>query len=64
MIGNKNKFISLTTIINDGKVTFKSNAKGNVVDKGRVGKLPNCFIDDVLLVEILKHKLIEYKSIL
>ena len=44
MIGNKDKFISLITM-NDGKVTFKDNAKWKVVGNGKVGRLPNCFID-------------------
>ena len=35
--------------MNGGKVTFGDNAKGKVVGKGKVGKTPNCFIDDVLL---------------
>ena len=39
MKGNIEKFISLTSI-NGGKVTFGDNAKGKVVGKGKVGKLP------------------------
>ena len=57
IIGNKEKFISLTTI-NGRKVTFEDNAKGKVVSKDKVGRLPNCFIDYVLLVKALKHKLL------
>ena len=57
MSGNKNKFISLTPI-NGGKVTFGDNSKGKVVGKGKVGKMPHSFIDDVLLVEGLKHNLL------
>ena len=54
MIGNKDKFISLT-IINGGKVTFCDNVKGKVVGMGKVRRMPHSFIDDVLLVESLKH---------
>ena len=57
MMGNKDKFISLT-IINGGKITFGDNAKGKVISKGKIGRLPNYFIDDVLLVEGLKHNLL------
>ena len=50
MIGNQEKFISFNTI-NGGKVTFSNNVKQKVVSRGKVGRLPNCFINDVLLVE-------------
>ena len=57
MIKTKDKFIFLT-IINGGKVTFGDNAKGKVVGKGKVGRMPHCFIDDVLLIGGLKHNLL------
>ena len=57
MTGNKGKFITLTNI-NGGKVTFGDNAKGKVVGKGKVGRMPHCYIDDVLYVEGLKHNLL------
>ena len=57
MTKNKDKFISLTAI-NGVKVAFGDNAKGNVVGKGKVGKMAHCFINDVLLVEGLKHNLL------
>ena len=57
MTESKNKCISLTTI-NGGKVTFGDNAKCKVKGKGKVGMMPHCFIDDVLLVEGLKHNLL------
>ena len=44
--------------MNGGKITFRENAKGKVVSKDKVSRLPNCFIDDVLLVERLKHNLL------
>ena len=56
-MGNKDKFISLT-IMNGGKVMFGDNAKGKIVGKGKVGRLPNYFFDDVLLIEGLKHNLL------
>ena len=54
---NKDKFIFFIAI-NGRKLTFRDNAKGKVVSKGKVGRLPNCFIDDVLLVEGLEHNLL------
>ena len=45
-----------------GMVTFGDNAKGKVISKGKVGRLPNYFIDDVLLVKSLKHNLLSIKS--
>ena len=50
MMGDKDKFISFINI-NRGKVTFGDNAKSKVEGKGKVGRMPNCFIDDVLLIE-------------
>ena len=44
--------------MNGGKVTFKDNVKGKTIGKGKVGRLSNCFIDDALLVEWLKHNLL------
>ena len=57
MIRNKDKFISFTTI-NGGKFTFSDNAMGRIVGRGKVGRMPHCFIDDVLLMEGLKHNLL------
>ena len=56
MIGNKGKFISLTTI-NGGKVTFGDK----VVGKGKVGKMSHFLINDVsrrVKTQFIKHKLI------
>ena len=47
-----------------GKVTFGDNVKGKLVDKWRVGKLPNSYNDDVLLVEALKHNLLSINQFL
>ena len=57
MTRNKHKFISLTTI-NEGKVNFGDNAGGNIVGKSTIGRMPHCFIDDMLLAEGLKHNLL------
>ena len=62
MTKSKDKFISLTTI-NGGKVTFGDNAKVKVVGKGKFGRMPHCFIDDVLLVEGLKHNLLSISQL-
>ena len=41
----------------------KQNKTKKVVGKGKVGRLPNCIIDDVLLVEGLKHNLLTISQI-
>ena len=41
-----------------GYVTFVDNAKCKIVVEGKVGKSPNPTIDDVLLVNSLKHNLL------
>ena len=41
-----------------GYVTFGDNAKGKIVGEGKVGKSPNTTIENVLLVDGLKHNLL------
>ena len=41
-----------------GYVTFGDNVKGKIVEEGKVGKSPNPTIEDVLLVNGLKHSLL------
>ena len=41
-----------------GYVTFGDNAKGKIVGEGKVSKSSNPTIDDVLLVNGLKHNLL------
>ena len=41
-----------------GYVTFGDNAKGKIVGEGKVGKSPNPTIEDVLLVNGIKHNLL------
>ena len=60
MKGNNDKFMSLTSI-NGGKVMFGNNAKRKAIDKGEVGRLPNYFIDNILLGEDLKYNLLSIR---
>ena len=39
-------------------MTFGDNAKSKAISKGKVDRMPNCFIDDVLFVKGLKHNLL------
>lgn len=57
MTGDKTKFLSLTTY-EGGSVTFGDNKKGNIVAMGKVGKSPLHSIENVFLVEGLKHNLL------
>ena len=57
MSRNKDKFISVTPI-NAGKVTSGDNSKGKVVGKGKGGKMPHSFTDEMLFVRGLKHNLL------
>ena len=41
-----------------GKVTFGDNAYGNIIGIGQVGKKYSTHIEDVLLVNGLKHNLL------
>ena len=54
MTGDKAIFSSISP--KDGRyVTFGDNAKGKIVREGKVGKSPNPIINDVLLINGLKH---------
>ena len=57
MIGDKSKFLSLTSIYS-GHVTFGDNAKGKVIGKGRVTKSKHFGVEDVLLVKGLRQDLL------
>ena len=63
MTKNKDKFISFTPI-SGGKVTFGEYVKGKFISKGKGGKLPNYYIDDVLYVEYLNHNLLSISQFL
>ena len=54
MTGDKVMFSSIS-LKDGGYVTFGDNAKGKIVGEGKVGKSPNPTIENVLLVNGLKH---------
>ena len=54
MIGDKSKIFSLETHIGE-TVTFGNNMKGEIIAKGKAGKSSSYAINNVFLVENLKH---------
>ncbi|XP_021714891.1 uncharacterized protein LOC110682855 [Chenopodium quinoa] len=57
MTGDESRFLSLTAFPG-GTVTFGDNKKGNIVAIGKVGRSSSHAIDNVFLVEGLKHSLL------
>jgi hypothetical protein len=57
MTGDKNKFTSLT-LKDGGNVKFGDNSKGKIISIGNIGKTHSLVIEDVLLVDGLKHNLL------
>ncbi|XP_021725053.1 uncharacterized protein LOC110692355 [Chenopodium quinoa] len=57
MTGDESRFLSLTAYTG-GTVTFGDNKKGNIVAVGKVGRSSSQAIDNVFLVEGLKHILL------
>ena len=57
MTGDKSKFLSLATY-SGGTVTFGDNQKGNIIALGKVGKSSSHSIDNVFLIDGLKHNLL------
>ena len=57
MTGDRSKFLSLENY-DGGTVTFGDNMKGEMIVKGKVGRLSSHAIDNVFLVENLKHNLL------
>ena len=57
MTGNIN-LLSTVQHKNGGTVTFRDNNKGNVIGIGTVGNPKNSLINNVLLVDGLKHNLL------
>ena len=55
--GDKAMFSSISPK-DGGYVTFGDNTKGKIVGEGKVGKCSNPTIEDVLLVNCLKHNLL------
>ena len=56
MTEDKSMFTSLSSK-DDGYVTFGDNSKGKIIGIGNVGKEPSPIIENVLLVDGLKHNL-------
>src|SRR5688572_2637949 len=57
MTGDKSKFLSLEAY-DGGTVTFGDNMKGEIIAKGKIGRSSSHAIDNVFLVENLKHNLL------
>jgi hypothetical protein len=57
MTGDKNKFTSLA-LKDGGNVKFGDNSKGKIIGVGNIGKTYSLVIEDVLLVDGLKHNLL------
>ena len=62
MSGDKSQFVSLKSKKN-GYVTFGDNNKGKIIGIGKVGKEPLPTIENVLLVEGLKHNLLSISQL-
>ena len=58
MTGNYTWFSSFTKIENSEDVSFGDNSKGNILRIGNIGKVSSTLIENVCLVENLKHNLI------
>ena len=54
MTGDPSQFSKLTSI-EEWYVTFRDNNKGKIIGKGTIGNKSNFFIEDILLVDGLKH---------
>ena len=57
MTGDKNQFTSLVPK-DGGLVTFGDNSKGKIIDIGNIGITPFKYIENILLVDGLKHNLL------
>jgi hypothetical protein len=62
MTGDKNKFTSLT-LKDGGNVKFGDNSKGKIIGIGNIGKIHSLVIEDVLLVDGLKHNLLSISQL-
>ena len=56
MTGDESKFAFLTKK-NGGYVTFGDDAKGKIIGQGNIGNDTSSLIENVLLVDDLKHNL-------
>ena len=57
MTGDRAMFSTLKSK-DGGHVSFGDNSKGNIIDEGSIGKTSSPIIENVLLVEGLKHNLL------
>nr|KYP36602.1 hypothetical protein KK1_042260 [Cajanus cajan]KYP36606.1 hypothetical protein KK1_042264 [Cajanus cajan] len=62
MIGDASKFIDLTPK-RSGHVTFEDNNKGKILGIGRIGTNFSTSIENVLLVDGLKHSLLSVSQL-
>ncbi|KAH9699792.1 Integrase catalytic domain-containing protein [Citrus sinensis] len=63
MIGNYTWFSSFTKIENGGDVSFGDNSKGKILGIRNAGKVYSTLIENVYLVENLKHNLISISQL-
>jgi hypothetical protein len=62
MTGDKNKFTSLT-LKDGGNVKFGDNSKRKIIGIGNIGKTHSFVIENVLLVDGLKHNLLSISQL-
>jgi len=62
MTGDRSKFISFSRK-DGGMVTFGDNKKGKIIGKGDIGNESSIFIENVLLVDGLKHDLLSVSQL-
>ena len=63
MIGNYSWFSSFTKIQNGGNVSFRDNSRGKIIAIGNVGNVSSTLIENVCLVENLKHNLLRISQL-
>ena len=63
MTGNYPWFLSFTKIENSGNVSFGDNSKGKIIGIGNVGNVSSTFIENVCLIENLKHNLLSISQL-
>ena len=62
MTGDESKFAFFTKK-NGGYVNFGDNAKGRIIGQGNIGNDTSSFIESVLLVDGLKHTLLNISQL-
>ena len=63
MTGNYSWFSSFTKIENSGDVSFRDNPKGKIIGIDNIGKESSTLIENVCLVENLKHNLLSISQL-